>query len=388
MSQNIGCFENIIGLSRTTCNCLPTPPAGYNVSASGLFMDELAGMYLDMVNAAKDCSKGNIWELMAIAREEAIGMFKADLKSCLTSNTQIQRPFFSGTIGDAPTPNLESQNGKTFAGQAWAMINARGAVLKIKRIGAAFNATSSGSIILKIYDDLDAPSPLYTIPLDTQANSLKWNATPTIEIPFAITEKKFKTLYFIYAVDPAIIPKEMKVSCGCGSLGIVNLWNCDNPEWKMVPEPNTRYDWLNWLLITGINTNAASLNSSVNFSTYQLLSGIMMDAEIICNTDDVICKDSYDTLDPAISTVMAHAIRYKADSLLITSILSSPNLSRFTTKDREYNEEKRLEWLGEYDKRLAGYLCPTLSKDPYLNKYNDCLKCREKFPVTKGRILR
>lgn len=387
MSQNIGCFGNIIGLSRTTCNCIPQGPDGYNVSTSGLYMDELAGMYLDMVNAAKDCSKGNLWDLMALAREEAIGFFKADLKSCLTSNTLPQLPYFSGTVGDAPNLTPESQTGKTFAGQAWALRNSRGATLKIKRIGAAFKSTTSGSIVLKIYDDLDS-SPLYIIPLDTQANSLKWNSSPGIEIPLSIIEKKYKTLYFVYAVDPAIIPMQMNVTCGCGSLGTVNLWNTESPIWRMTPEPNSRYEWLNWMLVTGINTTAPALSSAVTFSTQQLLSGILFDIEITCDIDDVICKDTFATVDPAISMVMAHAIRYKADSLLITSILSSPNLSRFTTKDREYNEEKRLEYLDEYDKRMSGYLCPTLSRPPYLNKYNDCLKCRDKFSITSGKILR
>ena len=340
-----------------------------------------------MVQAAKDCNKGNLWDMMAIAREEAIGAFKAELRACITSNTNTQRPYFSGTVGDAPSKMNEMQTGKTFAGQAWNLANVRGATLKIKRIGAAFNQTTVAGLSLLVYDDLDA-SPLYTIPLDTTANSLKWNSTPGIEIPFSITEKNFKTLYFVYAVNPALIPKEMKVSCGCGSLGTVNVWNWTDPQWKMVPEPNARYEWLHWLNVAGINTTAAALDSSVIFSTYQLLSGLLFDVEITCSIEDVICKDTFDTLDPAISTVMAHAIRYKADAYLITQILSTPNISRYTSKDRQYNEDKRLEYLQEYENRLSGFLCPTLAKDPYLNKYNDCLKCKEKFPVRGGRILR
>ncbi len=387
MSQNIGCYENIIGLSRTTCNCPPTPPVGYDLSTSGLFMDELEGMFLDMVQAAKDCNKGNLWEIMAWAREEAIGAFKSELRACITGNTLFQRPYFSGTVGDAPSKQDETQTGKTFAGQAWNLVNSRGAVLKIKRIGAAFNATTAGGMTLYIHDDLDA-SPLYTIPLDTTANQLKWNATSGIEIPLSIIEKPFKTLYFVYAVNPALVPKKASVTCGCGSLGSVNLWSWSNPIWKMVPEPNIRYEWLHWATVAGINTTAAALDSTVNFSTNQLMSGLLLDVEITCSIEDVICKDAYTDLDPAISTVMAHAIRYKADALVLSQILSTPNISRYTSKDRQYNEDKRLEYIAEYQNRLSNYLCPTLSKSPFLNKYNDCLKCRDKFPVVRGRILK
>lgn len=387
MSQNIGCFENIIGISRTTCQCKPTMPAGYNISESGLFMDELEGMYLDMIQAAKDCDKGNLWDMMNLAREEAIGALKTELRACITSNTEPQRPYFTGTLGDPPSTANESQTGKTFAGQAWNLINARGATLRIKRIGAAFNATSVGSIILNIHDDLDA-APLYSIPLNTTANALNWNTTSGIEIPLSIVERPFKTLYFTYTVNPAINPKEMKVSCGCGNLGTVNLWHWTNPLWRMVPEPNTRYDWLNYLQVTGINTNAVSLDSSVNFSTYQLLSGLLFDVEITCDIANIICNETFASVDPTISLVMAHAVRYKANSILLTNILSTPNLSRYTTRDKQYNEDKRLEFIGEYDQRINGFLCPTLSKYPYLNKYNDCLKCRDKFPVTRGRILK
>lgn len=387
MSQNVGCFQNIIGLSRTTCNCKPTPPLGYNYSASGLFMDELEGMFLDMVQAAKDCDKGNLWEMMAWAREEAIDAFKTELKSCLGAGTDFQRPFFTGTLGDAAFTTNENNTGKTFVGQAFNLINVRGAFLNIKRIGAAFTTTVAAGVTLNIYDDLDS-SPLYTVALDTQANSLKWKTVTGMKIPFSITEKPFKTLYLVYAVDPAMVPKEMKITCGCGNLGTVNIWSWSNPIWKMIPEPSMRHNWLNWLTVAGIKTTAGALASSVNFSTNQTLSGLLFDVEVTCETDDILCKDTYDDVDPNIGRVMAHAIRYKAAALLFNQILSTPNISRYTRKDREFTEEKRLEFLSEYDKRISGFLCPTLAKYPYLNKFNDCLKCRDKFSVQRGRILK
>lgn len=387
MSQNVGCFENIIGLSRTTCNCVDTPPAGYNQSTSTLFLDELDGIFLDMVQAAKDCNKGNLWDMMAWAREEGIGAAKVELLACLARGTEHQRPYFGGTIGDGLFNSNESNTGKTFAGQAWNLINAKGAFLSIKRIGTAFTTTTAGGITLNIHDDLDSTA-LYSIPLDTEANKLKWTTTTGIKIPLDVAHKAFKTLFFTYAVDPAMVPKEMKYSCGCGSLGGTNLWSWSHPIWKMIPEPNMRYNWLHWLTATGIKTTAGALSSSTTFSTHGTLAGLIFDIEITCETGDIICKDSYDNLDPAISTVMAHAIRYKSAAFLYSQILSTPNLTRYTSKNRQYVEDKRLEWLDEFDKRITGYLCPTLSKAPYLNKYNDCLKCKEKFPVTRGRILK
>ena len=68
MSLTPACFENIIGLSRTPCPCVEDLNADAVVSESGLFLDELDGLSINMLNAGVDCGQGTLWEMLARAR--------------------------------------------------------------------------------------------------------------------------------------------------------------------------------------------------------------------------------------------------------------------------------------------------------------------------------
>src|SRR5688572_8261886 len=130
MSINLSCFNNIIGLSRTPCNCYPGKPAGTDVSLTNIFLDEQEGIFLDIAKALTDCQSGNLWEHMLWAREEATNQYITEVKNCVELNSIRSRPHFSGTLGNDPFVRDEQIGGMAFAGQAWALANVRGASIK------------------------------------------------------------------------------------------------------------------------------------------------------------------------------------------------------------------------------------------------------------------
>lgn len=60
----ITCLDTVIGLSRTVCNCYEDQPADYDVSDSGLYIDELEGLNLQIAGGAADCEQGGVFDLL------------------------------------------------------------------------------------------------------------------------------------------------------------------------------------------------------------------------------------------------------------------------------------------------------------------------------------
>ena len=67
MSAQPACFENIIGLSRTDCECVEARPVDAGVTESGLYLDELDGLTIRMAEAKRDCGEGGLWTMMDLS---------------------------------------------------------------------------------------------------------------------------------------------------------------------------------------------------------------------------------------------------------------------------------------------------------------------------------
>src|SRR5688572_15167585 len=97
------CLDNIIGLSRTECDCLL--PAGsdeaeeISESASGVYLDEIDGFNINVVNAAADCAKGGLFDRMFRAVENAKQDFITHTLGCMNRKFKMRAETFAGQIG-------------------------------------------------------------------------------------------------------------------------------------------------------------------------------------------------------------------------------------------------------------------------------------------------
>jgi len=172
------CYGNIIGLSRTQCVC-DTVPESASESDSGLWMDELEGMSLNLAESAADCKRGNVWELMEVSRYEAVEAFKTDLLSCIRSEAAIKRSAFNGVIGDARKANKWISLNNTYHGFRLKFADIQGGYAKLRRIGVYFNISDTFDI--EIYDNI-SEAPIDTISVTTVAGELTWiDITPVID---------------------------------------------------------------------------------------------------------------------------------------------------------------------------------------------------------------
>lgn len=70
------CFD-LLGITRTTCDCFGEIKTGYNISRSGLFLDSYISSFVDM---KYNCDAKDFWELLVSEYENSQLLLKNDLR--------------------------------------------------------------------------------------------------------------------------------------------------------------------------------------------------------------------------------------------------------------------------------------------------------------------
>ena len=91
------CFSQIIGFTRSEDLCVDDYDSSYSISDSGLFIDELQGMSLSILDAVG--GKDNIWDMMSRAGTNGINVFKTDIFGEILKYNEYRREKFTGEIG-------------------------------------------------------------------------------------------------------------------------------------------------------------------------------------------------------------------------------------------------------------------------------------------------
>lgn len=359
----MSCLDKVIKLSRTECPCYTESedfPADINEGQAEVYLDELEGLNLDSINGGADCSKGNVWEMMDRARDNASKALKADLLSCMESNYVAKRPNYSGFVGETQA-NSTLTFSQTRAGMLWLPHKVIGGKAKIKRIGVFMNAVAAVSV--SIYDnDQNYNTPLATYTINSAVNTPQYAVlSPALEVPLWKQNGDKIEYYFVYTIS-GFMPRNNKSQCIPCSGGVKDV------------------AWNNWLQVYGIRGNG---NDFKNFSRTSELNGLIIDAEFMCNAGRAICSDEYplDFENSGRAMQIAYAIRFKAGAILIDNILSSPEINRYTMLDREALYGKRNHYRSKYEQWIQ-YLCENTEA---IN--NDCWACKPNALIRIGAML-
>lgn len=370
--QQTDCLSHIIGLSQTNCECFDEgKPGDASTSESGLYLDKVEGLTLDLANAASDCEQGDVWDMMSSAREEGIKMFKSDLMVALSQKYKQKRHAFMGVIGSAKFKNNITLSG-THGGVRIHCANVISGLMTLNRIGLVFDTTAVFDI--EVYNNLDA-DPIDTFEVESEANKLKWfTLTSPLELEMSDDSGENPQYYLIYSVSGKK-PKDVKGSCGCSSANYKYYWDLKTPRYKSYEKDR----WSEYIMLTGIQGN--DISDRENWGTSEYLNGILLDAKFVCKTGELICKQNMDFANNELALVMAYTVRYRAAALLIDAILSSGNLNRYTMMDREALYGKRSHYIKEYQNRVS-WLSDNINWQA-----NDCLTCNNFDDVFKAGIF-
>jgi hypothetical protein len=357
------CFDNIIGISETTCTCLTaklgTATIGsvpwYKVSKSGLFLDRLPGIIgITGVDANTPCD-AELASFYQTAVKDAIKLMHDDLVTGLLKKFRQVKLAYSGkacSTDYAVTEVLSS----SYAGVMVRTAAMKGGSLVLNTIYAMFDSTVASHTI-KVYRALANSKNFEHIEdliIGTQANALKPNLLASPK-SFPLCEEGYD-YYFIYDTT-GINPKNNTISCGCGS-GEAQL-----------------NEYARFYGITGND-----LTQVTSFGQDGYAKGLAFDLSVGCDTSRVACDLFQRYQDFTI--VMSHAVRFKAGEIVHELILNSDDINRFTMMNREYLWGKRNHFRSEYNDRIE-WMIETAD----LNNY-DCFTCNNNTKkVHKGGIL-
>lgn len=376
MSAPAACFENIIGLSRTDCQCVDDRPVDAGVSESGLYLDELPGLNLLMANAAKKCGAGTLWDMLDRARSNAIEEVKADLGSCINANTDARRQNGLSQIGsDKRISGDRHPLTSTYHGMTIQTAKVKGGIFKLVAIGTAFKPDSlPATIEVNVYDrESIASAPLATYLVPCVANKQTWYTLPT-PLELSMTELGMENPRFHVLFQPVAGMKAMNtlISCQCG--GFDPYWNTDNPQYHSTQQKNGML-WAEWCMAGGVRGN--TLEDRDLWTPLNATNGLMLRVQFECDEGSTYCSDAPNYVTDPVQKVIAHSVRYKAGAMIIQDLLSSTAINQYTMTAGEQLLANRNSYNKAYTDRVTGYLCPTLSQKENVNRYGDCRRCKD-----------
>lgn len=360
------CLDDIIGLSRSECECFDVPT---NISLSGLYMDEIDGLDLNSINGAADCAQGSLFDLMRKAREQAIIGFKTDYTTTISNKWKMGRANFKGQIGNDKFSAAYTIG--NVAGHRYVMAPIKNGVFKISRLGVLFNNT--GTVNISIYSNLQ-DSALYTYNnVPTVAGKLTWySLDAAIELPMYDAGKDYVE-YFIVYDNPGFNPKANGFRCCSTTLS----FSCSNPAFKNVNN-DARFNYANWCEVTGVNGADIDTIRDATPSFNNNAMGLVVDGELRCNMRAIACND-LDFENGVIPKVIAYAVWYRACAYLAEAILSTGQLSRYTMLDRERLYGKRNEYRKAYNDRLDWLTNPDVDEVKTFLLDSGCVICDQRM---------
>jgi hypothetical protein len=344
------CLREIVGFTRETDSCVSGYDPSYSDSDSGLFIDELPGMGLRILNSTG--GHYDIWEKMTNASENAINAFKIEVLKEILKTKEPARPKFKGDIGEKSyTTTLSSD---TYHGlRLYSDIN--GGSFTLRGITLLLNV--SGAITLTIWrgeDEEEGATALYTYNLTSVADRPKYNAITPIELTLD------GNYYFLYTTTG--LPLNNKLGCNCG--GYKWCFDPDAPCYR-----RSRNKWTEWVMAAGVH--GSDLTERDDWPTSRDARGIALHGDFGCDTLASLCDDHADWDDDPIDSAIAWAILYKAGSFLSTYIMDSEEINRYTLLGidqlganiafYEAKFKEMIEFIGEN----------------FEGERNECLKCRD-----------
>jgi hypothetical protein len=357
MSVN-GCFSQIIGFSRSEDICVDDWDASYALSDSGLYIDELQGMSLRILDAVG--GKDSIWSMMDRARTNGINTFKTDIFTELLKYNEYRREKFTGEIGHRRFTSVITKH--IYHGMRF-YSNIRGGVFTLR--GVTLNLNSTENVNLLIYDDFTL---LHTIAISSTAGQPKYNAITPIDLELN------GNYYFIYA--PIGTPYNNKMTCGCG--GYRWCFNVEKPCYN-----SSKENWTLWAMAGGISGDAITPDSDdiiglEDWSVSQYAQGLRLHGDFKCDAMNMLCSDSSDFDNNEIDKAIAYAILYKTAEFLTYEIKNSGEVSRYTLIGNDDVLGTNMQYYSDRYAVMINFIAQNIEPSR-----NECLKCRSVLGIGK-----
>lgn len=383
MSLTNTCFENVIGLSRTDCECFGTPPEGFDESASGLFLDQVTGLNLKKVFAAAECSDSG-WDILTKARENGLARMKSEVVRAVQSVTKQKRPTGRSVIGKEKGTKTVKLD-RAYHGLDVKFANHVGGRAIIRRIGGAFKF--SGSVDVTVYDlngDVVATRTIGAV-----ANKHNWTTIESIEVDLSEFEPENQRLWFLFQPTSGQTAMDWKVaSCGCSGKP---KWSVDHPYYES-SVVNDGQNWTAWAMAGG--TYGADLDDRENWTHTNETQGLSLDIDFQCDANTVVCYGEPDYERDQVQFSFAVGVQLFAALDVIAYVTNSTRVVREAIAGGDELEITRVAIMKDV-KEVVDFVVGVLTSDPDdgnprsgINLYSDCFACKDESAMGVSTIRR
>jgi hypothetical protein len=327
---------HLFGLSRKAPQAMPSGLTNLDITESDvdIFLDELEGLNLKVVEASRDTQAGNLWELMHGVRRNAVHMLESDMLTAMLTLYGTSRQRFAGTIGGTGSTGLVQAHAGQELGMRLVPKPGTGANLVIKRIGLLLDSDARVEVSIS--------GVTGSFEVVASADTPSFVVLPT---PVSISLDQVDAVTVSYLAG-SFSARNNIISCGC-----------------------TTQDGI---MLGYFSTSGATPAN-----------GLMLDAEIFCDSRNVITRN-FDA-SAEIEATLGYAARFKAGELLVEGIVASGAINRYTMLDREHLWGKRNHFRKEYQDRIT-WLVGSDGVDISLSACYPC-KVKENDALPLGHIL-
>jgi len=281
MSAPYACFEKIIGLADTSCDCFTDEmPDDASESASGLQLAGLEGLNLNTLKAAADCaSGGDLGTLLTDAREEGIRRYKEETLKFIRANAKVKRPALRGQIGDTAQCRTAVSLSNTYHGLHLRLAHHVGGTATVKRIGTFMEFT--GTIDVDLYG-IDGTTPTETVSCATTAGTLTWT-TVDIDLSLEVDGSQNPEYWFLWEPTGGQQARNSRIHCGCGGR---RSWN-ETPWFESGVKANDE-GWMKWAIAHGTTGN--TLSERADWTHKNETHGTTLDIGFGCELSRTLCS--------------------------------------------------------------------------------------------------
>ena len=344
------CLENIIGLTDIDCNCYegdkPVDWDDLNDSETGFYLTDpdFGFPVVEEINGTGNCGNGTLFDMLQRARTKAINAFRADLGAAVLKRHRnaVQ---FRGTIGKTNSNGLITI-AENYAGVQILPKPFNDAKFVLEAIYLGLNVADTVTVTIASNED-EVDTPLFTpdtVNITTQANKYPRQALATpLELPFWQMTDAQALKYLIYYTMPA------------GAKAMSNAFTCCSakPGWRRHME------------VYGLGTNDLTQTGGLLSSAQ----GIVLEGYTTCNEVGWLCRldniGGYST-----KQVVGRAIQHKGGAFLVSGIIDSQQINRFTLKPKEELYARRNSLQAEY-MNAVDWIANNLPIEAM-----DCLECK------------
>ena len=355
------CLDNIIGLTENDCTCYGDTPVGWedtNASETGYYITDPKHGFplLEQLSESIDCGDGDdVFTALSKSRSKAIQVFRTDLGAA-TKNLFTNRLSYDTQIGRLSYSAFANHSGNV-VGIRLRPLPFRYAELVITKAYLGINASESVTVTVKTNADRfvqgDTTFTERTLTFSTTSNKFTSQTEDLESNPIILpmwnkrqTEEELK--YFLsYTLPNGAKPLNNTFTC-CGK----------NQKWRKHFAADG---------FSGDSEGIDALDEQISGSTGAM--GLVLEGYVRCKMDSFLC-DLESMGDYSVKEVVGRTIQYGAAAILISQVLDSSKLNRFTLESPEELERRKMELESLYADNVS-WITHNLPSNA-----KDCLDCK------------